>query len=84
MLSKLTKSETPVILTMTQPNLANENLSPRKSMEKRIVKAPELEDSRALLETEVPVPQLPHRLVLKLQFAAIHRGANCAASFQVS
>ena len=33
--------------------------------------------------TDVPVPQLPHRLVLKLQFAAIHMGANFAASLQV-
>ena len=37
-----------------------------------------LEERRVLLETLVPVPQLRHRLELKLRFAAIHIGANCA------
>ena len=45
---------------------------------------PELEERRVFDETDVPVPQLRHRDVLKLRFAAIHKGAKSAASLNVS
>ena len=47
------------------------------------VKTPELDERRVLLETDVPVPQLRQRLVLKLRLAAIHIGANFAVDDRV-